>query len=107
MFTCRVNFPPDAPALELHNFLPLQDSAHFQNEQRKMAQVEERIARMREQATRLTAAELATHTRQDGRMFEFPECGTPCDLGLPAVGAQGWIWSEMFEACGVQALALF
>jgi hypothetical protein len=45
----------------------MQDSAHFQNEQRKMAQVDERIAKMKEQARRLSTAELAAHTRQAGQ----------------------------------------
>ena len=38
-------------------------SAHFKNEQRKQAQIDVRIARMKEQATRLSAAQLLAHTR--------------------------------------------
>eukprot|EP00887_Chlorella_sp_A99_P002072 scaffold21.g2072.t1 len=36
---------------------------HFENEQRKMAVVEERVARMQQQAKAMTAAELAGHER--------------------------------------------
>ena len=37
----------------------LQDSAHFKNEQRKQAQGEAKIAKLKQQASQLTQAELA------------------------------------------------
>ena len=42
---------------------PAQNSAHFKNEQRKQAQTEQRIARMRARAARLSPAELAGFTK--------------------------------------------
>ena len=45
------------------------DSAHFKNEQRKQAQVEERVAAMRAKAARISAAELAAHQRCAGSGF--------------------------------------
>ncbi|KIY92783.1 DNA polymerase kappa subunit [Monoraphidium neglectum] len=39
------------------------DSAHFKNEQRKQAAVDEKIARLRQRAAALGPAELAAHTR--------------------------------------------
>eukprot|EP00208_Stichococcus_sp_RCC1054_P006025 CAMPEP_0206147638 /NCGR_PEP_ID=MMETSP1473-20131121/34031_1 /ASSEMBLY_ACC=CAM_ASM_001109 /TAXON_ID=1461547 /ORGANISM="Stichococcus sp, Strain RCC1054" /LENGTH=946 /DNA_ID=CAMNT_0053544649 /DNA_START=259 /DNA_END=3099 /DNA_ORIENTATION=+ len=39
------------------------DSAHFRNEQRKQAQTDGKIARLRERAARLSPAELASHLR--------------------------------------------
>jgi hypothetical protein len=39
------------------------DSAHFANEQRKQAQTDARIARLRAQAGQLSAAQLAAHQR--------------------------------------------
>ncbi len=40
-----------------------EDSAHFKNEQRKQAQTEERIARLKKQAAGLTQGQLAGHQR--------------------------------------------
>jgi hypothetical protein len=41
----------------------VQNSAHFRNEQRKQAQAEERIARLKRQAAALTQGQLAGHQR--------------------------------------------
>jgi hypothetical protein len=41
----------------------VQNSAHFANEQRKQAQTDARIARLKAQAAQLTPAQLAAHQK--------------------------------------------
>ncbi len=50
---CPVHLVPKAGCTSL------QDSAHFKNEQRKQAQVDAKIAKLKQQASELTQAELA------------------------------------------------
>ena len=78
------------------------DSAHFKNEQRKQAQVEEKVAAMRAKAARITAAELAAHQRCVGLGFWGGRQGTKalamvCGL-LVLLGPRPWRQSATWSA---------
>lgn len=54
---------------------PPQDSSHFANEQRKMAAVEAKLAKLRAAAAALSPAELAGHRRAADALIAELEAG--------------------------------
>lgn len=85
---------------------PRAASRHALLPQRKQAQQEERIARMREQARQLSAAELAAHTRRvtiwRGSSFAL-EGMPPCSPAEPGRQLVAWMRQER-GWCGMGAL---